>query len=1515
MSSPPPLLPSSQLRVATFNIGLGFTRKLPEVLERCIVLSLDIIALQEIGDPPLTRSSYSQYLLITSPGPSSHQAGVGLLISQWLAPRCRAYKKSSTGRLIGVVLELTKGHRLLIVSAYMPTGLDHSPSADDVDLAHKLYAEMATWTRDVHQVIFMGDLNETLTPQDRYPPLRLARAAAAPIGCLAVDGFTDVFRHLHPDAFRSSGFTHHIDSLARPTRSRIDYIWTKGVAAASLLAVRIDSRLRPLSHHCLLWMTMQLDHNLPPPSTRPIVQPRLPDLRAITKDERKEFGLALQDRLALQHEHLQHLAQSSLTSLAHTLTTIVHDVAMSCLPQMGGRPLQSKHVLTLQRQRRDLTRLLRLGLLVHERGDDIQRCPEWTHLFVHCTKQHTHWNVDPRVDFSGWCDETRRHISTTRIMSAREQRRLKQQRETPMDANRTAAIHRMLQSDGLPPHIFSVVDANGELTSSPEELEEVMASHFESVFDIPPLDPSMEILEEDAPAMLFEKESVQREWFTGLMDEVRPDDLVALVSDSPLVSAPGEDGVSAGVWKIAIQESELVREHVACLFTACMETSTFPSAWKTSIILPVIKDLNKERAMTNIRPISLQNCLGKLFNKVLARRLGLILLRYPILNPSQRGYVLGGTSMKCLDELLDAWDWSRENNKELHTIFYDVGQAYDSVQVHVLVRALRRLRLPDSFISLIADSLTGLTSCVRTIYGHTRSFQVRRSVRQGDPLAPLLFVILMDALHDGLEVNPFDGRKHGCVLTYLDGEIVELPSLGYADDTTVLANSLADLSIQNDWVQYFMKFNLMRLNPRKCELIGRKLGASVTAAEVEAAGIKVNGNTLLPLPHDQPIRYLGAHMCFNGDWLPQQNKATALVSKFTRLATKFHLSIGHAVYMFNVFLMPRLELALHYVHGRRTQDWIESLDRLIIGCIKHCCNSLLRLSHSALAMSLHLLLPSWLEKAIKISETFIRFNSTADSRWAKLGRMAWRRLFPSSVDRTGVAPLPGPNALSQLGRTIYLAVKSSDGPQWSFHLAEEERADHGRRRRLFQYDPLPDLPTLEHCSITSQVELEHGPVHVAHDCWHGWYGSVPDSGHDREIDVYTDGSHDQATQSSSWSVVVGDRWLLDNFGSVPSDEHELARQPAHVHGATLFGSAIRCTQGVYPAELQAIVRAMAMFPLNLPLHIHSDSQSSIQSIRSFITEPQERRRLRSASRTILRLIWHLFKRRFDADGRVTFSHVRAHTQAMDQHSVGNRMADFQANVARQHLDRTYPLNLRELPLDQLEAHLHVKDSEGRVIIDDLRRTCRDLMKAKAFSKWQDKLAKGDSSGQFAHVGTMDMGRVVLRHGSFVEQQTFVHVATNTIHFHRLPVADGTTPIQQHQCVICATTMTVHHLMTCPSPDVVGMRQGLQHDILAILGDLDVCQDWLRAMSRVDLQQMSAVLFPPPVAASVEVRRDHHVRCMIGAFTQSECHGAIKLLNIENLKHGLKAFCKFRCVSLAHIAKFYASLNNPLLHPH
>jgi exonuclease III len=1438
-TSPGPLPPSLPLhpglRLGTFNVGRGFLKKLPSILARSLSLSLHLIALQEVGDPALLSTKFSQYFLTYAPGPSNQEAGVALLISNDLFSRCRSFKRSTSGRIVGVVMEFEKGQTTLIISCYMPSGLDHAASSSDAThTAHQLYNEMMQWSTNMNQVIIMGDLNQTLTRMDRLqlcqrsndvlpndtPTRRSDSSSASPaIHCLIQEHFTDVYRLLHP---HTTGFTHEIISTRRHIRSRIDYIWSRGIADASHLHIHIDKKLHRLSHHHLLWMELRLQCDPSCLSTQhhpPMYRLRIPNLNpsACTTDDKERFIKRL-DRKLMQHEQqLRELidttdSSTSLSSLATQLTQLTHHAAFSSLPLTGSTLYKCKSVLQLERQRRSLISLMHTSTALLDSVPHpivLTQSPEWVRQYDSCvTRYELQWKVDLFTHRDGdntstitaaWLHETKQHIKQTRTHIRREKTHMGKQQTNfnRFHNNSAASIHRMLQSDALPSHLYSVIDTDGHLTSNAQELEDVMVQHFTDVFAIPSDPPSMPSLS-PPPFMLFHKSDIQSQWYDGLMDAVSETELLASVKHTRMISSPGEDEVSTGVWKIAITDSSVTRSMVCHLFTACLQTSTFPTAWKTSVIVPLVKDTNKERTMSNIRPISLQSCLGKMLSNILAKRLGAIMSRHPILNPAQRGFIIGGATLKCIDELLDAWDWSRTNKKELYTLFYDIKQAYDSVQVNVIVKALRRLSLPTSFVALIEASLTGLSSCIRTAYGVSRTFPVLRSLRQGDPLAPLLFVILMDALHDGLEVNPFTHTKHGCIING-PGWKKSLSSLGYADDTAAITNTLNDLYIQNEWVKYFMAFNSMKLNQVKCELVGREADSTpLSSASIMTHNITINDQLLKPTPHGQPIRYLGVHSCFDGSWKPQQTKSHGMIMIFTRAAIKFNVPISHAVYMFNVFLLPKLELALHYVHGFGTSEWIKSLDRMLIGCIKHLSSSPLRLHHSALALTIHLRLPSWLEISIKVSELFLRMNST-DTRWSVLGRRMWLMNLPATIDSTTSL---SPNTGTRFTRAAYLAVKKLN---WTLHLSQPNRSG-GRHEHLFDSQSIDTTPTLEHCTSSPLLTFIDHQSHAVHDIWKGWGTRLPS----QSIDVYTDGSFHPTSNTSTWSVVPKDNWLLTNFHHIPSNEALI--QLAHVGDATMFGSSITETNGIYPAELQAIARALAMFPLSFDVHIHTDSSSSLSAIQSYEDELNPRQRLRMQARPLLQLIHHQLTMRKEAGGNIHLSHIEAHSDKTSIDHVGNRLADFQANRCQRRPDRSWPLNLKQIPLSACEFHLVIRQQDQLQIIDDIRRTSLAQHQSHKLNAWVNK---ADHQAYFAGPGIIELGRVVLKFGSPLQQITLVHVATNSIHFHWCQQDDGTSKLKQLQCATCAAeTMTLSHLLsdTCTDASTIQFRLQLgNHD--------------------------------------------------------------------------------------------------------
>jgi ribonuclease HI len=406
--------------------------------------------------------------------------------------------------------------------------------------------------------------------------------------------------------------------------------------------------------------------------------------------------------------------------------------------------------------------------------------------------------------------------------------------------------------------------------------------------------------------------------------------------------------------------------------------------------------------------------------------------------------------------------------------------------------------------------------------------------------------------------------------------------------------------------------------------------------------------------------------------------------------------------------------------------------------------------------------------------------------------------------------------------------------------------------------------------------------------------------------VYTDGSYVATSlphSTSAWAITVADKWLDDNYRGIPSDEQLL--QAAHVRGATMVGASISCTRGVYAAELQAIARALAMFPTSCELEIHSDSQGALAGIRAYELQLNERRRLRMAARPLLQLIHHLLERRRAARSDTHTSHVKAHTADMDIHSVGNRLTDYQANLARAKPDKPTPLCLRELPLRECEHHMFMLDELGVLLSDDIRRSALARLKSSSLLKC---VSRTDARGYLAGSAVLDLGQAVLRHGSSSQQLVLVHVATNSIEYFWPTAVAGIakSTLQRLQCAPCGVVFTLDHLAECPEPHCFQFRSRLAGDIRRILS-VDACtRDWLAANSRLTLGEFLLSLFPIAASASAQERL-HHLTCLlVGAFTRRQANTAAKVIGFASAESGRPCLLQLRLLCLESIDRVYRS---------
>ncbi|RHZ87113.1 hypothetical protein Glove_40g117 [Diversispora epigaea] len=67
---------------------------------------------------------------------------------------------------------------------------------------------------------------------------------------------------------------------------------------------------------------------------------------------------------------------------------------------------------------------------------------------------------------------------------------------------------------------------------------------------------------------------------------------------------------------------------------------------------------------------------------------------------------------------------ARDNKRELWIMFQDMSKAFDSVSAELLILALRHIRIPERFVSLIEKLLRNRENQVLTSHGNTLAYNV-----------------------------------------------------------------------------------------------------------------------------------------------------------------------------------------------------------------------------------------------------------------------------------------------------------------------------------------------------------------------------------------------------------------------------------------------------------------------------------------------------------------------------------------------------------------------------------------------------------------------------------------------------------------------------------------------------------------------------------------------------------------------------------------------------------------------
>ncbi|CAI5460133.1 unnamed protein product [Closterium sp. Yama58-4] len=267
---------------------------------------------------------------------------------------------------------------------------------------------------------------------------------------------------------------------------------------------------------------------------------------------------------------------------------------------------------------------------------------------------------------------------------------------------------------------------------------------------------------------------------------------------------PGPDGLPGELFR---QFSPRFAPAFHSLLSPPQPLSCLPPSMLTgrTVLIPKRGDSS---LVENLRLITLMNADYKVLALCLANRLQLVLPQ--LIHPSQTAFIKHRKIGDTINDTLDIMDWATYSSAPLLALTVDFRKAYDLVDRPFLLHALSVLGLPTSFIHWVRlmHSNTCTRISVNNMLGPT--FPVRTGVRQGCPLAPLLFVCVMEIFHRYTSLF-----LPGFALSHAQLRLMAC----YADDVTLFLTSDTELGLAVVLLGVFGSVSGEIPNWSKCSII------------------------------------------------------------------------------------------------------------------------------------------------------------------------------------------------------------------------------------------------------------------------------------------------------------------------------------------------------------------------------------------------------------------------------------------------------------------------------------------------------------------------------------------------------------------------------------------------------------------------------------------------------------------------------------------------------------------------
>jgi hypothetical protein len=339
---------------------------------------------------------------------------------------------------------------------------------------------------------------------------------------------------------------------------------------------------------------------------------------------------------------------------------------------------------------------------------------------------------------------------------------------------------------GPSPGLCSIKTAAGDILTSAASVEAEVTDYFTALFQgrhvaspAGPVDSGHTFQPDETlfPAFLDGLPSLSTEDREALERPLTLGELQEAVEGAAPHKSPGLDGLTYELYKATFPE---VGPPLLDAFNSMLAEGLLPASLRQGAVRLLPKVAGVPMA-SQLRPITLLGTDYKLLTKILVARL--IPVLPSVLRSTQLCSVRGRSIFDGPASILSSAEYLHRHQMPGYLLSLDFFHAYDRVSLSWVDKVMEAMGFGAIFRGWMA-TLHRDVSAAFLLHNISPFIAIIFSIRQGDPLAALLFVLYLEPFLVRLEAN-LRGLKVGHFRE---------ASFGYMDDVTVLGSHLSDIT-------------------------------------------------------------------------------------------------------------------------------------------------------------------------------------------------------------------------------------------------------------------------------------------------------------------------------------------------------------------------------------------------------------------------------------------------------------------------------------------------------------------------------------------------------------------------------------------------------------------------------------------------------------------------------------------------------------------------------------------------